>query len=71
MPDALLLDHWVKLKGSSARRWKAKVNQIAKFVACESEGKADRFIPHSALNREVSLLYGARNGLWARPERGL
>jgi hypothetical protein len=71
MPDALLLDHRVKLKRGSAGRWKAQVNQIAKFVARESEGKANRSIPRSALNREVSLLYGAGNGLWARPQRGL
>jgi hypothetical protein len=71
MPDALLLDYRVKLKRSSARRWKAQVDQIAEFVARESEGKADRFIPHSALNRDVCLLHGAGNGLWARPQRGL
>jgi hypothetical protein len=71
MPDALLLDHGVKLKRSSARRWKAQVNQVPKFVARESEGKADRSIPRSALNREGSLLYRAGNGLWARSQCGL
>jgi hypothetical protein len=71
MPDALLLDHGVKLKRRGPRRWKAKVNQIAKFVARESEGKADGSISRSALNREVSLLYGAGNGLWTRPQCGL
>jgi len=72
MPDTLLLDHGVKLKRSSARRWKAQVNQVPKFVARESEGKADRSIPRSALNPESgSLLYRAGNGLWARPQCGL
>jgi len=71
MPDALLLDHGVKLKRRGPCCWKAQVNQIAKFVARESEGKADWSIPRSALNREVSLLYGAGNALWALPQCGL
>src|ERR1700730_16415444 len=71
MPDALLLDDGIKRERSGASRWKAQINQIAELVARESKGKAYRFVAYSALNRETSLLYRARNGLWTCPERGL